>query len=241
MMKLVTSVRGITVLLVAPLLTFVVSLLAIIYLVVLRGSARKAQMLPRMWGKIILAISGVRVTVEGLENIEPDRPYIFAANHQSQFDIFAMQGCFHVDFRWLAKQELFRIPLFGKAMRLAGYVAVDRSHGREALKSLKEAAERIAAGTSVVLFPEGTRSRDGRLQPFKTGGMVLAIKSGVPLVPVGISGTFQVLPKGRLLAQPGRVVIRVGRPLETRGLTAGQKQELAERLHGEVARLLGQG
>lgn len=240
-MKLVTSVRGICVLLVAPLLTFVVSLLAIIYLVVLRGSARKAQMLPRMWGKIILTISGVRVTVEGLENIEPDRPYIFAANHQSQFDIFAMQGCFRVDFRWLAKKELFRIPLFGKAMRLAGYVAVDRSHGREALKSLKEAAERIAAGTSVVLFPEGTRSRDGRLQPFKTGGMVLAIKSGVPLVPVGISGTFQVLPKGRLLAQPGRVVIRVGRPLETKALTAGQKQELAERLHGEVARLLAQG
>ncbi len=226
------------VLILVPLLTFVTSLLAIIFLVVFRGSARKAQVFPRMWGKLILFAGGVRVKVEGLENIAPGKPYIFAANHQSQFDIFTMQGCFDFDFRWLAKKELFQIPLFGRAMHLAGYISIDRSHGREALKSLKEAAERIASGTSVILFPEGTRSLDGKLHPFKTGGMVLAIKSGVPLVPVGISGTFHILPKGKLLAKPGRVTIRVGSPVETKGLVAGQKQELAERMHDEVARLL---
>ncbi|MFH1214888.1 MAG: lysophospholipid acyltransferase family protein [Pseudomonadota bacterium] len=237
-MKFVNFLRGIMVLILVPLLTFVTSLLAIIFLVVFRGSARKAQVFPRMWGKLILFAGGVRVKVEGLENIAPGKPYIFAANHQSQFDIFTMQGCFDFDFRWLAKKELFQIPLFGRAMHLAGYISIDRSHGREALKSLKEAAERIASGTSVILFPEGTRSLDGKLHPFKTGGMVLAIKSGVPLVPVGISGTFHILPKGKLLAKPGRVTIRVGSPVETKELVAGQKQELAERMHDEVARLL---
>ena len=240
-MRLVNFVRGVLVLLLTPFLTFLTSLLALIYLVLCRGSARKAQQFPRMWGRIILAVAGVKVSVRGLENIEPGRPYIFAANHQSQFDIFAMQGCLDFDFRWLAKKELFKVPLFGRAMRLAGYIAIDRSHGREALKSLNAAAERIASGTSVILFPEGTRSLDGKLHEFKAGGMVLAIKSGVPVVPVGITGTFAVLPKGRLLAKPGRVTIRVGQPVDTKGFSAGQKHELAARIHDEVARLLSMG
>lgn len=221
-----------------PLSTFLTSLLVILFLVILRGSAQKAQVLPRTWAKIILAAGGVKVKVEGLHNIDKGGPYIFAANHQSQFDIFAMQGCFDFDFRWLAKKELFQIPLFGRAMQLAGYISIDRSHGREALKSLQEAAERIAAGTSVILFPEGTRSLDGKLHDFKSGGMVLAIKSGVPLVPVGISGTYEILPKGRLLAKPGHVIIRVGKPIETRQFSAGQKHELAAKIQSEVARLI---
>jgi 1-acyl-sn-glycerol-3-phosphate acyltransferase len=194
--------------------------------------------LPRTWARIILAASGVKVKVIGLDNIDKGRPYIFAANHQSQFDIFTMQGCFDFDFRWLAKKELFQVPLFGRAMHLAGYISIDRSHGRQALKSLKEAAERIAAGTSVILFPEGTRSMDGKLHDFKSGGMVLAIKSGVPLVPVGISGTYEILPKGSLLAKPGQVTIRVGKPIATKDFSAGQKHELATMIQGEVARLI---
>ncbi|MEW6519442.1 MAG: lysophospholipid acyltransferase family protein [Thermodesulfobacteriota bacterium] len=231
-------IRGVLVWLLIPLATFLTSLLAIVFLVILRGSARKAQVLPRTWARIILAASGVKVKVTGLENIDKGRPYIFAANHQSQFDIFAMQGFFDFDFRWLAKKELFQIPLFGRAMQLAGYISIDRSHGREALKSLKEAADRIAAGTSVILFPEGTRSLDGKLHDFKSGGMVLAIKSGVPLVPVGISGTYAILPKGKLLAKPGQVFIRVGKPIETKDFSAGQKHELAAMIQGEVARLI---
>ncbi|MCJ7601570.1 MAG: 1-acyl-sn-glycerol-3-phosphate acyltransferase, partial [Desulfobulbaceae bacterium] len=150
-MRLLIFIRGVLVLLLIPLSTFLTSLLVILFLVILRGSAQKAQVLPRTWAKIILAAGGVKVKVEGLHNIDKGGPYIFAANHQSQFDIFAMQGCFDFDFRWLAKKELFQIPLFGRAMQLAGYISIDRSHGREALKSLQEAAERIAAGTSVIL------------------------------------------------------------------------------------------
>jgi 1-acyl-sn-glycerol-3-phosphate acyltransferase len=237
-MRLLIFIRGVLVLMLIPLSTFLTSLLAILFLVILRGSAQKAQVLPKTWAKIILAASGVKVKVEGLHNIDKGRPYIFAANHQSQFDIFALQGCVDFDFRWLAKKELFQIPLFGRAMQLAGYISIDRSHGREALKSLNEAAERIAAGTSVILFPEGTRSLDGKLHDFKTGGMVLAIKSGVPLVPVGICGTYEVLPKGNLLAKPGHVIIRVGKPIETKGFSTGQKHELAAKIQSEVARLI---
>jgi 1-acyl-sn-glycerol-3-phosphate acyltransferase len=237
-MRLLIFIRGVLVLMLIPLSTFLTSLLAILFLVILRGSAQKAQVLPKTWAKIILAASGVKVKVEGLHNIDKGRPYIFAANHQSQFDIFALQGCVDFDFRWLAKKELFQIPLFGRAMLLAGYISIDRSHGREALKSLNEAAERIAAGTSVILFPEGTRSLDGKLHDFKSGGMVLAIKSGVPLVPVGISGTYEILPKGRLLAKPGHVIIRVGKPIETRQFVASQKHELAAKIQSEVARLI---
>jgi len=237
-MRLLIFIRGVLVLMLTPFITFLTSLLAILFLVILRGSAQKAQVLPRTWAKIILAAGGVKVKVEGLHNIDKGGPYIFAANHQSQFDIFAMQGCFDFDFRWLAKKELFQIPLFGRAMQLAGYISIDRSHGREALKSLNEAAERIAAGTSVILFPEGTRSLDGKLHDFKSGGMVLAIKSGVPLVPVGICGTYEILPKGRLLAKPGHVIIRVGKPIETRQFSASQKHELAAKIQSEVARLI---
>jgi 1-acyl-sn-glycerol-3-phosphate acyltransferase len=237
-MKIVHFLRGLFVLILTPILTLIISLLALIFLLVFRLSPEKTQILPRYWGRIVLAASGVKVTVKGMENLETGRPYIFASNHQSQFDIFAMQGCFNFDFRWLAKKELFQIPLFGHAMRLAGYIPVDRSHGRKAMKSLIEAAERIASGTSVIIFPEGTRSRDGKLHDFKTGGMFLAIKSGVPVVPVAIKGTYEILPKGSLFAKPGHVHIRVGKPFDTSKHTMKQKQELAEYLHCEVAKLL---
>lgn len=237
-MKIIHFFRGLFVLVLTPILTFFTSLLALIFLIVFRVSPEKTQILPRYWGRIILAASGVKVKLVGMENLSIGTSYIFASNHQSQFDIFSMQGYFEFDFRWLAKKELFQIPLFGQAMRLAGYIPVDRSHGRQAMKSLIEAAERIAAGTSVIIFPEGTRSRDGKLHEFKTGGLVLAIKSGVPLVPVAIKGTYEILPKGCLFAKPGNVIIRVGKPIETSNYTVKQKQELAQVLHDEVKELL---
>jgi 1-acyl-sn-glycerol-3-phosphate acyltransferase len=138
----------------------------------------------------------------------------------------------------MAKQELFQIPLFGRAMLATGFIPVDRSHGRQAMLSLIEAAKRIEAGASVIIFPEGTRSKDGQLQDFKSGAMVLAIKAGVPLVPVAVVGTHKILPKGKLLIQPGEVLVRVGEPIDTRPYGTKQKQELAERLKGEVEALM---
>lgn len=230
--------RGAAVLVIVPFLTALVSVCALILVSLFRRPPAAVQFLPRYWGRIITRLSGVTVTMRGLDRLEKGRPYIFAANHQSQFDIFVLQGYLDFDFRWLAKLELFQIPLFGPAMRLAGYIPVDRSHSRKAIQSLDEAAGRIADGTSVIIFPEGTRSTDGRLQPFKAGAMVLAIKAGVPVVPVAILGTHRVLPKGRLLARPGRVEIRVGEPIASADYSLKQKHELAVLLQGRVAELL---
>jgi 1-acyl-sn-glycerol-3-phosphate acyltransferase len=238
MMKPVALLRSLLVLTVAPLLTLLVSIITLIWTVLFRRSADEAQVFGRYWGKFICALSGVKVTIEGVENLAPDRIYIFAANHQSQFDILTLQGYLAFNFRWLAKKELFRVPIWGAAMKRAGYIPVDRSRGRQALKSLDEAARRIADGTSVIIFPEGTRSPDGKLQPFKAGGMVLAIKSGVEIVPVAISGTYEILPKGRLMLQPGNVLIRIGMPMPTDAYRTNQKHELALRLQQEVAGLL---
>jgi len=205
---------------------------------VLRRDAASVQGLAAWWAKSICTAALVSVTVTGTEKLDPGKPYIFAANHQSQFDIFALQGFLGVDFRWLAKKELFQVPIWGSAMRKAGYIPVDRSRGRQALKSLGEAAQKIAAGTSVIIFPEGTRTPNGMLQEFKAGAMVLAIKSGVDIVPVSIKGTYEILPKGKLLVNPGNVMIRVGKPIATKDRTTKDKHDLAKILQEEVAKLL---
>ena len=156
----------------------------------------------------------------------------------SQYDIFSFQGYFPHDFRWIAKKELFRIPSSVRLCGSIGYIPIDRSHGRQALKSLEHAAGRIAAGSSVLIFPEGTRSADGRLQEFKTGAILLAIKAGVPIVPLGFNGSFEVLPKSSLLPQRGRITIRIGTPLPTEHFKTSDKQTLAANLYDAVKVLL---
>lgn len=237
-MPLLQTLRGLLVLLLAPFLTFFVSLFALIDMLWIRRSEWKAQQFPRWWGKAICRLAKVRVRMEGLENIDPKQTYIFAGNHASQFDIFAFQGYFPYDFRWIAKKELFRLPVFGQAMQQVGYIAIDRSQGRQAMKSLDDAAAKIAAGKSVLIFPEGTRSSDGRLQEFKAGAILLAIKAGVPIVPVGFNGSYLVLPKGKILANSGEIVLRIGTPIATQGFKARDKQQLAIALHQAVADLL---
>ncbi|MFZ5798229.1 MAG: lysophospholipid acyltransferase family protein [Thermodesulfobacteriota bacterium] len=232
------AIRAFSLLLLGPPLTILFSTLAWIDLVLVRRSQRQGQLFPKIWGRVMCRLAGVRVRVRGTEHLDPGQTYIFMGNHVSQFDIFTFQGYFPHDFRWIVKKELFRIPIFGAAMRRAGLVAIDRSHGREAMKSLNAAAEHIHSGTSVLIFPEGTRSLDGTLQPFKAGVISLAIKAGVPVVPVGFIGTYQVLPKGRYLATPGEVIIRIGRPFSIQGYTMKDKHQLAQDLHDRVAELL---
>ncbi|GAB4337581.1 MAG: lysophospholipid acyltransferase family protein [Desulfobulbaceae bacterium] len=237
-MNLIHYPRALATLLLAGPLTIFFSIATLCDIFLFRRSQKKAQLFPRTWGRIICRTAGVRVRIEGREHLDPEQTYIFVGNHASQFDIFCFQGYFPHDFRWIAKKELFRIPFFGSAMLRAGIIPIDRSHGREALRSLNRAAEQIAAGTSVLIFPEGTRSSDGRLQPFKTGAVMLAIKAGVPVVPVGFNGTSRILPKGKLLATPGEAVIRIGKPIATSGYKPSDKQELAQFLHDRVAELL---
>ncbi|OQX18306.1 MAG: 1-acyl-sn-glycerol-3-phosphate acyltransferase [Desulfobulbaceae bacterium A2] len=219
-------------------LTMLASLGAWLTMLLLHWPSRRAMIFPRAWGRGICRMAGVDVMVEGAEHLQDEATYIFAGNHASQFDIFCFQGYFPHDFRWIAKKELFRIPLFGPAMRSVGSIAIDRGHGREAMKSLEQAARSIAAGTSVLIFPEGTRSPDGRLREFKTGAILLAMRAGVPVVPLAFIGTHAILPKGRRLPRPGRVIIRIGSPIDPHQYRAGQKQELARHLRQQVAALL---
>ena len=233
-MFIIQRVRAILTLLIAPFLTLIVSMLALADMLWIRKSELKVLVFPRYWGKILCRLPGVRVRVEGLDHIDPQATYIFAANHCSQYDIFAFQGYFPYDFRWIAKQELFHLPIFGRAMRQVGYIPVDRSQGRQALKSLDQAAQRIAMGHSVIIFPEGTRSHDGKLQEFKTGAILLAIKAGVPIVPVGFNGSYEILSKGKLLPKSGEICIRIGTPLPTEQYRPSDKQALAQAVHAAV-------
>lgn len=221
-----------------PPLTLAVCLSAFADVHWFRKSKAKAQIFPRTWGKLLCRIANIKVRVEGQEHLDPAKPYIFIGNHASMADIMSFSGYISHDYRWIAKKELFAIPIFGSGMRAVDYISIDRSRGREAVKSLNHAAKRIAGGASVILFPEGTRSTDGHLQPFKTGAIMLALKAGVDVVPVGFNGTHQVLPKGKLLSRGGNVVLRIGQPISTRDFKAKDKQMLAKLLHQKVAELL---
>ncbi len=201
-----------------------------------------AHQCARAWAKTLLFFAGVKVKLEGeVHAIKPDTPYVFMANHQSAFDIFTLLAGLPVPFRWVAKAELFKIPIFGPSMRRAGYISINRDNPREAVRSLNEAAQKIHKGISVVVFPEGTRSQDGQLLPFKSGGFVLAIKSQVPIVPTGIIGTYQVKPVDRFWIRPGTVTIRFGAPIETAGLKTRDKETLKEHVFQTLQALLREG
>lgn len=182
----------------------------------------------RFWGKSILVGSRVKVSVKGLSNIDLSAPYIYMANHQSNFDIPVLLGHLAVQFRWLAKVELFKIPIFGRAMRKVGYISIDRYDRESAFKSLDVAANKIKNGVSVLIFPEGTRSRDGKIRPFKKGGFVLAIDSGVPIVPVVITGTRAIMPQGKFRIYPGHVSMVIQKPIDTSVYTRETKEALME-------------
>lgn len=197
-------------------------------------SGNGSHLVGRLWSRIMLFASGVKVQVEGLDNINPEEAYVFAANHQSQFDIFTILGYLPTQFRWLAKKELFRIPILGGAMKGAGYISIDRSNRKEAFKSIDLAAARVREGTSIVIFPEGTRSLDGKLQSFKKGGFHLAIKSKRPIVPVSISGAFSILPKKGFRVRPQLVKVYIGEPVPTADITPQNRDWLISEIRRRI-------
>lgn len=188
------------------------------------------HLMARLWANAILWLSRARVTVKGAEKLSRGRSYIYMVNHQSNADIPVLLGRLPVQFRWLAKAELFKIPIFGKAMRGVGYISIDRSNRKSAFESLAKAASTIRNGTSVLIFPEGTRSRDGRLLPFKKGGFVLAVDSGVPIVPVIIRGTRNIIPKGHFMIRSAPITMEILDPVETSVYTRKTKDTLLEHI-----------
>ena len=190
------------------------------------------------WARVILWLSGVKVDASGCENVEAGVPRIYMANHQSYFDILGLLAYLPVDFKFLMKQELMRIPVFGFAMKRAGYIGIERNDPRKAVKSIHEAAQRIKDGASVLIFPEGTRSVDGHLQDFKRGGFKLALKSGSDIVPVVIKGSMRVLPKGRFRINRGRFALSVGIPIAVNQYSARDVDALMARVRGEILKEL---
>jgi len=192
----------------------------------------------RAWARSILKASRVRVSVFGGDRVRPGRPYIIMANHQGNYDIPALLGHLPIDFRWVAKAELFRIPLFGRAMRAVGCIPIDRGDRESAYGSLERAAAVLKGGTSVLIFPEGTRSPDGRLLPFKKGGFALALSSGVPIVPVAVRGSTAIMPRGICRVRPGDITLTIGSPVPTAGLRHQDRDSLTETVRGALARAL---
>ena len=205
--------------------TFLCSIIALLSTFIER-SGRTYHKVALFWSKVCLLAAGVKIEVDGSELIPRDQPVIFMSNHQGNFDILALFQAVPIRFNWLAKEELFKIPLFGRSMQSAGYIPINRGDGRDSLKSLDRAAELVRGGTSVAIFPEGTRSNDGNLLPFKRGGFILASKAAVPIIPVSISGSMKINPPHNLFCiLPGIIRIKFSPPIQT--TLNGAKQQIS--------------
>jgi len=189
----------------------------------------------RLWCRIILILGGVKVIVKGKQNIPRDETVVFISNHQGAFDIPALQAVIPLSFRWVAKKSLFNIPFFGWSMTFAGYVSIERENAQSAGRSLVAAIKKIKSGTSVVIFPEGTRSDTGVLLPFKRGGVTLASKSGVRAIPIAITGTKGIMKRGSLKIHPATIRITFGAPIETKGV---DEEQLRNYIRNAIAELL---
>ncbi len=188
-----------------------------------------------IWGTFLVKCLGIQLEVHGRENLEPDKPCIYAANHQSAFDIFVLLAVLP-PVKFLAKIELFSIPLFGIALARAGSLPVDRSNRQAAVKSIDRAAQAVREGSSIIIFPEGTRSPTKEMLQFKKGGFVLAIKSGQPIVPISISGAGAVLPRGWGRVHRGPIKVVIDRPIPTDTYKRKNKDELMALLREVIER-----
>jgi 1-acyl-sn-glycerol-3-phosphate acyltransferase len=206
------------------------------------SSGRVQISMARRWARSLLTVGRVRVTAEGIGKIDPEGSYVIAANHLSYMDTPVILANIPVQFRFLAKRGLFQIPFLGTHLKSAGHIPVPREDPRAAVRTMITAAEAIRSrGISMLIFPEGGRSPDGILQPFKDGGSFIAIKAGVPIVPIALIGTYEILPFGGGRIRSGHVTLRVGDPIHTTGLSLRDRGELTARVREQITDLLSSG
>lgn len=203
------------------------------------GTGRMQARVARAWAKTLLVVSGVKVHVEGLNQIDPAGSYVFISNHLSYMDTPVALAHIPVQFRFLAKRGLFQIPGLGTHLSRAGHIPVPREDPRAAVKTMQVAAETIQQkNISLLIFPEGGRSHDGALRPFKEGGAYIAIRAGVEAVPLVMIGTREILPFGAGIVQPGSVTLRILKPIPTSQLTLKDRGALTEQLRGLISQEL---
>jgi len=227
-------IRTIIVFIAVGVLTFIAGLSSII-VGIFNPYSRLIYYIGQFWTRGILGSAGVKLDIFGIGNFDRNSTYVFAGNHQSHFDVPIVFSILPMTVRFFTKKELFRIPLFGAAISAVGMIKIDRSNHEEAVRTMNQAVETIRKNkVSVVIFPEGTRSHDGKIQPFKKGGFIVAIKGGVPIIPVSISGSHKILKKHTLRVQPGRVKVVFGNPIETEGLTYRNRDGLIQQVKDEI-------
>lgn len=219
MMALVTLVLGLSCLTTAPFI----------------GPRRAGRFYAVPWSRIGLALSGISVRVEGMRNIRPGQSYVVVANHLSHIDIWVLYGYLGMDIRWVAKQEVRRIPIVGISCVALGHVFIDRSHPDRAIASLNAAKQQVVDGTSILFFPEGTRSRDGTLHAFKKGAFRMATDLELPVLPVSLSGTRDALPPESLSFSPSQVVVNILPPLTARDHSEEAVERLLRTSHERIA------
>ncbi|MEW6555258.1 MAG: lysophospholipid acyltransferase family protein [Actinomycetota bacterium] len=208
-----------------------------VILIFLRDDRAANRIAGVWWSRFCAFVTPMRVKVIGRENIDRDQSYIVASNHQSSYDIFVLFGWLGIDLKWVIKKELRRYPVFGYATLKGGNIIIDRSNPGEAYKSLENARQKIQGGTSIIMLPEGTRSRTGELGEFKKGAFVLARELGLPILPVSITGTRSILPPKTLNLFPGRATMRVHPPVDIGEYAEGD----IERLAADVREVIRQG
>jgi len=221
----------------APMVALVTASQATLALVLtLVTSPRTASRLSAVpWARILAFSAPMRVRVEGRENIDPQQSYVLVSNHQSQFDIFLLYGWLGVDFKWVMKQELRTVPGIGMACDRLGHIFIDRSNHAAAMATLDEAKKKIVNGTSVMFFPEGTRSRDGKLMRFKKGAFRMAVDLGLPILPLTVTGTRNVLPAGTSDLMPGSARLIIHPPIPVEGLAATDYSHLSNQVREVIA------
>ncbi|MDY7229238.1 lysophospholipid acyltransferase family protein [Hyalangium rubrum] len=215
---------------------FWISLAALMALLTLNGNV-PLMMARRFWAPMHWRITGSRMFVEPLPDIDWSQPYIFLMNHQSAMDIPCAFAALPVNLRFIAKHVLKYVPFLGWYMAMTGMIFINRSDRREAVRSLARAGERIRSGKSILAFPEGTRTRDGRILPFKKGPFVLAIAAQVPIVPIAIEGSMRVLPSNSIWMRKHPIRVKIGKPIETKGLKNADRDALLRQVRDAIIQL----
>jgi 1-acyl-sn-glycerol-3-phosphate acyltransferase len=206
--------------------------------VALRRSERTISRIIRTWARSIVWAAGIDLHAENLELIDPQQRYILIANHSSYFDIPCLFAAIPQPIRFMAKASLFKIPIFGWALSRAGFIPIDRKNRRTAVKSFDLAGERIRRGNTIVIFPEEGRSRERQMRPFQRGAFLLALKSELPIVPIAIKGTYDVMRAGVMRITPGPVTITLTPPIATQGVSVRDKEKLSAEARSRIEKLV---
>ena len=231
-------IRSFLALVLGSLGTAVTSVISMIIMLFDR-QGKSVQFIMSKWAWFLLKLAGVKIEVNGLENLTPGESYIFISNHASLLDIPTVCLGLPFQLRFLAKKELFKIPLFGPALLSAGHIKIDRGNLESAVKSLKEAAIVLKKrGYSALVFAEGTRSLNGEVGRFKKGGVILALSMGIPIVPVSISGSASLAAKGVYLVKSGGIKMTIGKPISTEGKDISARHQLVSVVRDEVIKNL---